>query len=212
MLDSVLDARNRFLSPGGEMMPARTRLLLSAITGDRLWSERMTFWESVYGFNMTAMRGVYSAEGIVDTVPASEVCTSEYDLYTIDSHTATPKSLDFETPFELTAERDATVRAFLTHFDTFFGPGDVVDTSYIGDDTAAEVQPAQGDSVSFTTGPRGKETHWKQVSFLLDQPIEMKKGDKITGSFHCRKSATNSRELDVQLHIDGYGIRLYRVR
>ena len=194
------------------MMPGRTRLLLSAITGDRLWSERMTFWESVYGFNMTAMRGVYSTEGIVDTVPAEEIVTDNTDLYTIDSHTATPKSLDFESPFKLTATRDATVRAFLTHFDTFFGEGDVVDTTYIGDDTAATVEPAQGSSVSFTTGPKGKETHWKQVSFLLDKPIEIKQGESISGTFHCRKSSTNSRELDVQLHIDGYGIRLYRVR
>jgi protein arginine N-methyltransferase 3 len=211
MLDSVLHARDRFLAPGGEMMPGRTRLLLSAIAGDKLWSERMTFWESVYGFDMTAMRGVYAAEGIVDTIPASEVCTSEHDLYTIDSHVATPQSLDFETPFRLTVQRDATIRAFLTHFDTFFGAGEVVDTTYIGDDTASTVQPAQG-PVSFTTGPRGKETHWKQVSFLLDKPIEVKEGDVIAGTFHCRKSATNTRELDVQLHIDGYGIRLYRVR
>ena len=66
--------------------------------------------------------------------------------------------------------------------------------------------------MSFTTGPKGKETHWKQVSFLLDKPIEIKQGESISGTFHCRKSSTNSRELDVQLHIDGYGIRLYRVR
>lgn len=185
MLDSVLHARDRFLQSTGEMVPARTRLLLSAITGERLWADRMTFWEKVYGFDMTAMRGVYLKDGIVDTVDAKEIVTDEYDLrvssvaielnmQTVDSHTATPKSLDLSIPFKLTAERDDTIRAFLTHFDTFFGDADIVDTTVIGDDTASEVAPAM--NVSFTTGPRGKETHWKQVAFLLDTPIVVKKG------------------------------------
>jgi protein arginine N-methyltransferase 3 len=30
--------------------------------------------------------------------------------------------------------------------------------------------------VSFTTGPRGKETHWRQVAFLLREPITLLPG------------------------------------
>ena len=33
-----------------------------------------------------------------------------------------------------------------------------------------------GSTVSFTTGPRGKMTHWKQVVFLLKEHIELGPG------------------------------------
>lgn len=33
-----------------------------------------------------------------------------------------------------------------------------------------------GVGVSFTTGPQGKATHWKQVVFLLREPITLKPG------------------------------------
>jgi hypothetical protein len=42
-------ARDRFLAPSGLMVPSQTRLALTAITGDKLWKERIDFWESVYG-------------------------------------------------------------------------------------------------------------------------------------------------------------------
>lgn len=47
-------------------------------------------------------------------------------------------------------------------------------------------------------------------------------GDTIEGVFHCRKSATNSRELDVEIHYkvktkgqeapDEVEVQVYRVR
>lgn len=77
MLDSVLHARDRFLRDGGLMAPSQTRLLISGITGERLWKERMEFWSSVYGFDMTAMNGVYFDEGLVEVVDAAEIATNE---------------------------------------------------------------------------------------------------------------------------------------
>jgi len=35
---------------------------------------------------------------------------------------------------------------------------------------------------------------------LLREPITVSEGSIVTGSFHCRKSETNSRELDVEIH------------
>lgn len=49
MLDSVLDARDRFLAPNGIMAPSQTRLVISGITGDRVFKERVEFWKGVYG-------------------------------------------------------------------------------------------------------------------------------------------------------------------
>ena len=76
-----------------------------------------------------------------------------------------------------------------------------------------------GADVSFTTGPRGKPTHWKQVVFMLKQPISLEQGkfahrpalliaiedccvtgQRIKGTFNCIKGHDHQRELDVEIH------------
>ncbi|WVQ75080.1 hypothetical protein IAR50_004689 [Cryptococcus sp. DSM 104548] len=219
MLDSVLVARDRFLSPSGLMAPSQTRLVISAITGERVFRERVHFWSSVYGFDLTTMGGISFDEGLIEVVDAEEIVTTESIVRDINSHNATIKSLDFHSSFTLkaTSDKSETVRAFLTHFDTFFSPRSGADSHYpptrpvsigkFGDDeylkSVEPLVPATSEAgveVSFTTGPRGKYTHWKQVAFLLREPIELAKGEEITGQFRCKKSSTNSRELDVEIY------------
>lgn len=58
-----------------------------------------------------------------------------------------------------------------------------------------------GETISFTTGPAGKETHWKQAIFLLKEPItEAHLGNIISGEIHVVQSNTNTRELDAEIH------------
>lgn len=236
MLDSVLHARDRFLAPSGLMVPSQTRLVISAITGARLWRERIDFWKNAYSFDMgDAMTGPYFAEGLVDIVDKEEVVTSECIVRDINSHSATPQSLEFHSDFTISATltEKTTVRAFLTHFDTFFSPipgtkGHVAPDHPVHIHTFAhdlynsEVQPINtGDlnAVSFTTGARGQPTHWKQVAFLLRNPIELAPGEQIQGRFFCRKDPDNSRELEVEIHFavgsqkpDQYTVQAYKVR
>src|SRR6202035_5734733 len=72
--------------------------------------------------------------------------------------------------------------------------------------------------VSFSTGPHSARTHWKQTIFLLREPIIVSEGScpgtarrrsvypgflpgtVVCGTFHCRKSKKNPRELDVEIH------------
>ncbi|WWD20249.1 hypothetical protein CI109_104725 [Kwoniella shandongensis] len=220
MLDSVLVARDRFLAPTGLMAPSQTRLVLSAITGEREWRDRVEFWNSPYGFDLSTMQGPQFGEGSTEVVDKEEVVTTEAIVRDINSHSATIKSLDFHSSFVLksTTSSPTTIRALLTHFDTFFSPHSGAEKSHVppeedvqilpfGDDEykspVTPLQPKDGQEgvpVSFTTGPRGKYTHWKQVVFLLRESITLDKGEEIVGKFYCKKSPTNSRELDVEIH------------
>lgn len=173
----------------------------------------------MYGFDLSTMNAVGFDEGLTEVVDEEEVVTTESIVRDINSHDATVKSLDFHSPFTLssTSDKPTTVRAFLTHFDTFFSPlsgnashfpaSHPVDIRQFGDDEyTSPVEPLTpssgktGVEVSFTTGPRGKYTHWKQVVFLVRNPIELAPGEEIVGQFRCKKSDTNSRELDVEIH------------
>ncbi|EIM86222.1 S-adenosyl-L-methionine-dependent methyltransferase [Stereum hirsutum FP-91666 SS1] len=55
-------------------------------------------------------------------------------------------------------------------------------------------------TMSFSTGPESVPTHWKHTLFLLRDPIVVEEGNVVTGTFHCKKSEDNSRELDVEIH------------
>lgn len=68
-----------------------------------------------------------------------------------------------------------------------------------GPGTAGEELAPETREESFTTGPHGTPTHWKQTVFLLKTPIEIRRGTEIHGTFSCWKNAENSRELDVEL-------------
>ena len=53
MLDSVLLARDRWLRPGGAMLPDRVTVHLAAAGADAL---DLGFWDSVYGLDMSPVR------------------------------------------------------------------------------------------------------------------------------------------------------------
>ncbi|RXK41803.1 protein arginine N-methyltransferase 3 [Tremella mesenterica] len=220
MLDSVLVARDKFLSNTGLMVPSQTRLVISGITAEKVWAERVKFWSSVYGFDMATMSDTYFDEGLTEVVDPEEVMTTESIIKDINSHSATIDSLDFHSSFQIhsTTTEPITLRAFMVHFNTFFSPlsGQASHVSsehtvdlvkYENTNIAEPIHPPHvdregkvGTEVSFTTGPKGRETHWKQVVFLLRNSIVLQPGQSIIGQFHCRKSPTNSRELDVEIH------------
>ncbi|KAF9231844.1 hypothetical protein BU15DRAFT_81915 [Melanogaster broomeanus] len=119
------------------------------------------------------------------------------------------------------------IHALVLYFDTFFittgeplSPDVPVRLIKDGDATLAEVWPVGGKSasrrrasigpglkqkeqkkvISFSTGPLSQPTHWKQTIFLLRDPILAEEGTVVSGTFYCKKSDENSRELDVEIH------------
>ncbi|KAJ2785900.1 hypothetical protein H4R18_000289 [Coemansia javaensis] len=213
MLDSVLVARDRYLAPGGLLAPSASYIYLTAISDEAYMSDKVRYWDSVYGFKMSAMRPPEgeAKEADVDVVPAESVAASRALLAEIDHGSATPAVLDFSSPFALRIARDADIHALLGYFDVAFsrsqaapGPGReelCLPVHDDGGDVAARAlwrQPASRMG-GFTTGPHGTPTHWKQTIFVLRAPIAAKQGDELRGTFACRKSATNPRELDLEI-------------
>ncbi|KAJ2454315.1 hypothetical protein GGI03_006584 [Coemansia sp. RSA 2337] len=216
MLDSVLVARDRFLAPGGLLAPSASYIYLTAISDEEYINDQINYWDSVYGFKMSAMKSTGPViEADVDVVPAKSVAASRALIAEIDHGTATPAALDFSNSFTLVATRDSTIHAFLGYFDVAFarsqatpGPSHAELTLPVCDDDDSSAQQVSGRALwkqpessmnGFTTGPHGTATHWKQTVFVLREPIQAKQGDEVCGQFTCRKSTTNPRELDLDI-------------
>jgi protein arginine N-methyltransferase 1 len=70
MLDTVLYARDKWLVSGGIMLPDKAVLNVCAIEDAAYKSEKIDFWDSVYGFDMRVIKEIAITEPLVDVVEA----------------------------------------------------------------------------------------------------------------------------------------------
>ncbi|KAK4050975.1 hypothetical protein OIV83_003104 [Microbotryomycetes sp. JL201] len=202
MLDSVLNARDRFLKPTGIMAPSQTSIMLSLFGGgESLIADRIDFWSDVYGFKMETMKEEIYDEALIDIVRGQDIVSNEVSISDIVTQTVTVPELSFSSKFELTATTSTRVHALLGHFDTFF----TVDGRKVSADQGVKSVQERSE-VFFSTGAKATPTHWKQTVFLLREPFDVKAGgfsglawmfacSKVTGTFTCSKNPDNSREL-----------------
>uniref|UniRef100_A0A3B1K090 type I protein arginine methyltransferase n=1 Tax=Astyanax mexicanus TaxID=7994 RepID=A0A3B1K090_ASTMX len=73
MLDSVLWARDRYLADGGLVFPDRCIISLAAVGDTEKHSDRIAFWDNVYGFKMECMKEVVIPEAVVEVLKPETV-------------------------------------------------------------------------------------------------------------------------------------------
>ena len=70
MLDSVIDAREKYLVPGGRVLPNRCTIRLVGISDLERYANTVDYWKNVYGFKMSCMKKPGLVEGSVEVVPS----------------------------------------------------------------------------------------------------------------------------------------------
>lgn len=187
MLDTVLIARDLHLKEGGLIFPDKASIHVAMIEDEDYKNEKIHFWEDsmqLYGFDYSPFVKIAMSEPLVDTVDNAAIVTSHYKLIEFDLNTVKIKDLAFHKDFKLKVTRDDKVHALLAWFDCDF--------PYENED----------DKVVLPTGAHVPYTHWKQTVFYLDQVLDVKKGEEITGSLASRPNEFNNRELDIEIEWD----------
>ena len=187
----------RWLAPGGHLLPSSCELRISASSHDRL-----AFWAEVYGYDMRPIREEARKETLADAavelVPAASLLSPSAAFRSVHLAQAQDAELDFTADFALAAATAGPLRCFVVHFDTLF-----------------DLQPAGGQTSSFSTAADCPPTHWKQVALYLEPPRELQAGDRVSGSISCARRKDNKRAYDVSVTfaIDGSacGTQLWRV-
>ncbi|KAI5797738.1 S-adenosyl-L-methionine-dependent methyltransferase [Geopyxis carbonaria] len=199
MLDSVLFARDRYLAPDGLMVPSECKILLSAVYDPEYMNDNINFWNHVYGFSMTAMKEKIKDDVDIIHLPADSLASEPVAFCHLPLHTVKVSDLKFTKPFELTIKQDIeSLDGFLIHFDNFFATSR---DQVIPEDAKAETWQDTKGGVAFTTGPRGKVTHWRQGLLLNEdgKNASAKAGDVIKGEITYREEKENSRALEVEV-------------
>ncbi|GJP61967.1 hypothetical protein CLOP_g19084 [Closterium sp. NIES-67] len=179
MLDTVLFARDKWLGDGGIVLPDHCSLYMVAIEDAEYKQEKIHFWQSVYGFDMSCIRDKAMLEPLVDTVDAEQIVTNACCVKTLNISKVTRGDLSFSVPFKLVAERNDFVHALVAYFDVGF--------------TKCH-KP-----VGFSTGPKSRSTHWKQTVLYLEDTLTMCQGEAVTGTMQVKPNAKNPRDLDISV-------------
>jgi type I protein arginine methyltransferase len=200
MLQSVLAARDKFLKPDGLLVPSFTTLWIAPISDSECISDQITFWRDVYGFDMQAMQaGIYD-DARIQTMPSSAICGTPFPFVQLPLHSILAKDLTFSYPWATTISRDTdSLDGFLIWFDTYFTQ--TRDEAVPVNESAEAWAEKKENRVAFTTGPSGRETHWKQGLLLLDReklaPLAPKQGVELKGKISYSAQPDNPRALSI---------------
>merc|ERR1711973_411233 len=185
MLDTVLYARDKWLQPEGLMFPDKASLFMTAIEDHEYKDQKIYWWDSVYGFDMSAIRQIALSEPLVDVVEAKQVVTDSCMMKEIDLKTVKVEELNFKVPFTIRSRRNDYIHAFVCFFNVEFS--------------------ACHKRTGFSTGPESRYTHWKQTVFYLNETLTVKCGEEISGEFNIHQNKRNKRDLDITLQYEFEG-------
>jgi protein arginine N-methyltransferase 1 len=176
MLSSVLIARDRWLKPGGTLIPGHARLYACAVEDFEVEAKRFAFWDSVYGYDMSAIATFARHEPLVDTVDAHCLVTESSVVVDLDLYDLAVDATHHRADVDLLAERRETVHAILLWFD--------VDLT---------------DDIVLSTHPDDVPTHWKQTLLYLPRPIKVARGDVIRLQLEIEPAPDDPRTLVIAL-------------
>ncbi|PVH75521.1 putative ribosomal protein arginine N-methytransferase rmt3 [Cadophora sp. DSE1049] len=200
MLDSVIYARDKYLTPDGLMIPSHMNMWVAPVADPEYIIDHIAFWRDVYGFDMKAMQAGIHDDAQVLHMPTRTVCAEPFPFLQLSLHTTTVKDLVFKRKWQAKLKEDIdALDGFIIWFDSFFMPSrqDIVPENARAEEWTKERRKG----IAFTTGPGGKETHWKQGVMLIDntkeKPASHKTGEEITGELEYAVPEDNSRALNV---------------
>jgi protein arginine N-methyltransferase 3 len=202
MLDSVIWAREKYLKPDGLMVPSHMNMWIAPFSDPDYVMDHISFWRDVYGFDMKAMQAGIHEDAQILQMPTNTICADSYPFLQLSLHSTTVKDLVFKKKWESVLSKDVdALDGFVVWFDAFFLPShrDIVPENAKAENWAKE----QKNGLAFTTGPSGKETHWRQGVLFVDNiatpGVKYKKGESIRGDLEYAVPEDNSRALDLKI-------------
>lgn len=214
MLISVLFARDKWLKPGGAILPDTATMFLAGFGRE---ATSLPFWDNVYGFNMSRIGQEVVEDAarfpIVDVIDSSHIVTNTDVLQTFDLVTMQPNQLDFTAIVELEPKLVSQLKST--------GPQSEITWCYgivLWFETGFTERFCREKSVILSTSPYSPSTHWSQTILTFREPIAMASnlvGEKLApiGTADCPAAriqarvsvvrAPRYRSIDISLELTG---------
>ncbi|WFD01299.1 type I protein arginine methyltransferase [Malassezia yamatoensis] len=214
MCESFIEARDRFLKPGGAMFPRTGTLCFSLLNDARLYQEvraRGEWWNtnSFYGVDLTPFAdaarteafsspvvGCFSPTHIVgsqtDPITACSTCPDgAVNRYMIDFSTI---SMDNLRTFDVPIALDCVHEPVVVH-----GLGAWFDLSFLQPEEVED--DIDNPQFAMTTSPFAPATHWAQIRLLFPEPLAMNTGQCLLGTLHFQVNERRSYDIQADLYV-----------
>ena len=178
MLDSVITARDKYLKPGGLVVPNRTSMFIAAVSDEKSYNTRFNYWNNVYGFDMSEIIPDLFKEAVVKCVDKSHVISDHCGFKHLDLSTVRTIDLEFSSPFQLQINTPSKLTGFVIHFSCYFD-GEV--------------------SVVLDTSPECEATHWLQTVLYLQSTVDVSEGSLVQGNVTFTKSSAVKRGYIIKI-------------
>lgn len=176
MLAPLVIARNRWLKPGGKIVPGRvTAFLAPAWVGEL--DEDLSHWRArPHGVDLSVVADLTAEEPVMSQahIGVGDLLAAPRRLWAHDAYTCTLAEADrsFEAELVFTADRGGPLSGLATWF-------------------LADL--AEGSTL--TNAPGAPDTHWGRFVFPLERTVEVARGTPIRVSFRCDPASPGSCEF-----------------
>ncbi|KAK6146613.1 hypothetical protein DH2020_020482 [Rehmannia glutinosa] len=217
MLGSVITARDRWLKPGGLILPSYATLYMAPISHPDRYGESIDFWRNVYGIDMSVMMPLAKQcafeEPSVETISGENVLTWPHVVKHVDCCTITIHELEtVSTRFKFKSMMRAPFHGFVFWFDVEFGvpainspdnnaPPAFVEApdNQVTDTSQRKKRANPNEALVLSTAPEEPPTHWQQTLIYFYDPIEVEQDQLIEGSVTLTQSKENPRFMNIHL-------------
>jgi protein arginine N-methyltransferase 1 len=172
MLPVVLYARDRWLKPGGILLPDRARLFLAPL-------------DDVAGISskhFPALRETISSQMWVSVIDPTRFLAELSCILDLDLNTLQESDIkSYKTPFCFDLNEAGTLNGFGLWFDVLFN----------------QSKPP----VTLSTAPWLPPTHWAQALWILPVDIDVGQGDEVSGTFSQTKISPSTASFSAHVSI-----------
>ncbi len=155
ILDITIDARDRFLEPGGSLIPFAVRAFLVPMTHTAFYEGEIGFWERpVHGLHYGSLRDLTVHQEYSFAIGTEGFLAGPQVAFAHDLRTTRETSVSCDLAFPVL--RAGTLHGLGGWFEADLAPG-----------------------ITLSTAPGRPETTWRQVFFPVSRPLVVAEGDRI---------------------------------
>ena len=202
MLSSVLVARDRWLRPGGLMLPSQAAIFAAPVSAAR----SLGWWGDVYGFNYSALAPQILAASTSrnpqcdQVVEAADLVGDRQCVASIDCCSVTAASLGcLRKQLHWQLQKGASVHGLALWFDCVF-PAPAP--------TAGSNEPPR--EIVLSTSPTAPKTHWHQTMIHFGADA-LAQGEAMQTDQKAAAAGQAAFDCTVELKVDPAAPRSYRI-